>query len=200
MMRSRGRCTTRWRACYHVDALTNTKIITKEQTIFLNCSPVHAWAAGEACAARPSVCVMCDITSTLGFWDVAREHSNATPPTCSAAELFAAGLKYPQVCATRCWWHPEAECLFSRVEHDSVPECLRGRWLIFVGDSQVRNLCRFLARWLGFSRRLPDSMHPSREANDSAMLATYYDDCAVAETRTLICSKLLSRQASSLLG
>ena len=97
------------------------------------------------------------------------------PPPCSIAELFAAGLRYPLMCGPRCWFRPPSNCPYVRYD---LRTCMRGRWLVFVGDSQVRNLLRFLARALGVSNRLPDSMRPppTEHANESSKPANFYDD------------------------
>lgn len=57
-------------------------------------------------------------------------------------------------------------------------QCARGLWLVFVGDSQVRNLLRFLARSLGATRRMPESMRPRPASvyNHSDKPPSYYDD------------------------
>ena len=102
------------------------------------------------------------------------------PRPCSTAEVLAAGLKFPLLCGPRCHWQPElAGCSTVRIEPEEARQCLRGKWLTFVGDSQVRNLMRVFARWLGVYYRLPASMRPST-MNDSEAASNFYDDWDVA--------------------
>jgi len=134
---------------------------------------------GEPTASRMAAGLRCDVTSMGGHWAPAVEGNvTSTTPPCSAPDLFAAGLRFPQICGPRCHWQPPSQCGFIRIERDTVPACLRGRWIVVVGDSQVRNLCRFIARWLGISRRLPESMRPERSMNETSPAApsSYYDD------------------------
>lgn len=140
-------------------------------------STLHARTASSwAYLASP---MYCDITSPVtGRW-VPATRSNLSltpgergpPPPCSPVQLFEANLRYPQLCGPRCWWQPPAECNASRI---ALRSCVQGKWLVFVGDSQVRNLMRFIARSLGATQRLPESMKPPPSSTEKP--PNYYDD------------------------
>ena len=105
---------------------------------------------------------------TPGIWLPTNSTSQLHPRQCTAAELFAAGLRYPLACSPRCSWQParaqlEYPCSASmrrwqRMTPQNSERCLQDKWLLFVGDSNVRNLLRYVARWLGVASQLPESM------------------------------------------
>lgn len=110
---------------------------------------MHACTSDMRCAANLS----------RGLWKPALEPnaSGRAAPPCTSSELFDAGLLYPRACGPRCWWQPAQEdgCGWERVSREHALYCLRDRWLVLVGDSQVRYWVRFIAHWLDGGVKLP---------------------------------------------
>ena len=109
------------------------------------------------------------------------------PKPCSAKELFSAGELYPRACRPRCWWQAEAASCpgWRRVDAATARSCLRGQWLLFAGDSQVRYFIRYLSRWLGLGLRMGPGGTVGGHSHDDASAAGgvgnrsamhYYDD------------------------
>lgn len=131
----------------------------------------------------------CDLSS--GSWSPAGLDGGTllgdAPRACTAKELFSAGELYPRACRPRCWWQAEAaNCPgWRRVDAAAARTCLRGQWLVFAGDSQVRYFIRYFARWLGLGLRMGPGGTVGGHSHDESSAAggvgnrsalRYYDD------------------------
>ena len=84
-----------------------------------------------------------------GKWAPAGSASHGTV-ACSSEQLFQE-WDYSAKCSPRCQWHVPG-CL--PISSSVARHCLAHQrdtpaWLVFVGDSQVRHLLKYAARWLG---------------------------------------------------